>query len=295
MKVLITGANGFLGTHIVQRYQDEHEVYRFGRGNGNEFTGDIVSSIVPFGETFDLVIHCAGKAHSLPKNKLEEDEFFKVNHIGTINLLKALTVNKPKQLVFISTVAVYGMETGDLISESHLLQGQTAYAKSKILAEQEVLSWGDENGVKVLILRLPLIAGVNPPGNLGKMIKGISSGKYLSIAGGRAKRSVVLAEDVAEFLIGNSDGEGIYNLTDGYHPSFRELEIVIAKQLNRKIPISISEGVAELIGKLGDWIPKSPVNSNMIHKMSHDLTFDDQKARNELGWAPRKVVDHFKV
>ncbi|MFT4803176.1 MAG: nucleoside-diphosphate-sugar epimerase [Salibacteraceae bacterium] len=295
MNVLLTGANGFLGKQFVLTYSDKVKLKCLGRGSDNTFQSDIRHHINEFDEIFDQVIHCAGKAHSLPKNELDADDFFAVNHQGTLNLLNSLKNHIPKQFIFISTVAVYGKETGILISEENSLDGITPYAKSKILAENEILRWGKLNNVKTLILRLPLIAGSNPPGNLGKMISGIKSGRYFSIARGIARRSAVIAEDVTQFVLENPNSHGIYNLTDGYHPSFHEIEEVIKEQLGGKKIKTISTSVSKMIGRVGDFIPKSPVNSNIISKMINDLTFDDSKAKNQIGWSPRRVIDAFKI
>ena len=63
----------------------------------------------------------------------------------------------------------------------------------------------------------------NPPGNLNALIEGIKSGKYANIAGGKACRSMVLAEDLSDFIPMVIDKGGTYNLTDGYSPSFFEI------------------------------------------------------------------------
>ena len=71
------------------------------------------------------------------------------------------------------------------------------------------------------------------------MIHGIRNGKYLSIAGGKARKSVLMVQDIANLLPMLIEKGGIYNVCDSYQPSFRELEMVICKQLNKKRPISI--------------------------------------------------------
>src|SRR5690606_24129185 len=101
----------------------------------------------------------------------------------TRNLCRALEGlgNVPKSFIFISSVAVYGLQEGEGVGENHPLNGTTPYAESKILAESWLKQWAAENNVILSILRLPLIVGPNPPGNLGAMINGIKSRKYLSI------------------------------------------------------------------------------------------------------------------
>ncbi|WP_304517204.1 NAD-dependent epimerase/dehydratase family protein, partial [Cecembia rubra] len=192
----------------------------------------------------------------------------------------------------ISTVAVYGREFGIRITEEEPLLGDTPYALSKIRAEEFLQAWGKQHGVKILILRLPLIAGPHSPGNLGKMMQAIPKGRYLSIGGGKARKSMVLASDVAELIVKAEEAEGIYNLTDGIHPSFRELEELICRHYQVALPKILPLGVAKVMGKVGDFLPFSPVNSSIIDKMTLDLIFDDSKVRRELGWRPRSVLDH---
>lgn len=291
MKYLLTGASGFLGRHILAALP-KGAVVTMGRGPENAIECDLASS-VPDLPPVDVVIHSAGKAHMVPKTQEEGEEFFRVNLQGSKNLLQALEDSRalPRQLVFISTVSVYDRESGEMISENHPLEGKSPYALSKIEAEREMERWGKKNGVPVLILRLPLIVGDSAPGNLGRMIRGIQTGRYASIARGKARKSMVLAEDVAELIARVGGQRGVYHLTDGYHPSFNELETAIAAQLHTRIKLKLPIAVAKVLAKIGDLLPFFPVNSRLVDKMSLDLTFDDSRAQRELSWAPRRVLD----
>lgn len=294
MSILLTGSTGFLGKIILDQLKSASvPIQTLGRGRDADFQADLGESL-PDLPPFERVIHVAGKAHVYPKTEAEKQEFFTVNEQGTIHLCQALEKSGtlPKQFVFISTVAVYGREFGMGIQEGEPLRGDSPYALSKIRAEAYLQAWGKEHGVKILILRLPLIAGPHPPGNLGKMMQAIPNGKYLSIGGGKARKSMVLASDVAELIVNANEEEGIYNLTDGIHPSFRELEKVICRHYQVGLPKVLPLVAAKVLGKVGDFLPFSPVNSSTIDKMTLDLTFDDSKARRELGWKPRRVVDH---
>jgi len=176
------------------------------------------------------------------------------------------------------------------------LLGSTPYAKSKILAEELVLDWGKKHDVNILILRLPLIVGQNPPGNLGKMIQAMKAGRYVTIGRGDSRKSMILASNLANFLESlNLDCKGIYNLTDGYHPSFNELEQLFFQQLAMPKPYRIPLGLAKLIGKIGDIIPFSAVKSKTIHKIIKELTFDDTKAVKEINWRPQSILQNFKI
>ncbi|MDZ4839233.1 MAG: NAD-dependent epimerase/dehydratase family protein [Bacteroidota bacterium] len=306
-KYLVTGGVGFLGKYITKSILEAgHICYTLQRTASNEtdiknIVADISKDFFSLGDkTFDVVIHAAGKAHLVPKTEVEAEEFHQVNAEGTRRLLGALNKlpSLPKQFVLISTVSVYGLDTGQLINESQSLNSKEPYGKSKIEAEREAQIWGSKNNVPVLILRLPLIVGYNPPGNLGAMISGIKSGKYLRIGNGEARKSMVLATDVAQVILNNADKAGIYNLTDRNHPNFAELEDQICKVLNLKPVKRINQKQALWLGMAGNAMQRLslpfPINSRTITKIMNPLTFDDSLAVKELNWSPNKVLDHIK-
>lgn len=292
--MLLTGASGFLGTYIKETLSD-FDIITLSRKN-DDISIDLSNGTIKL-PYFDLVVHAAGKAHFVPKTKSESLEFFKVNVIGTANLLKSLeAVSVPKSFVFISSVAVYGKENGNMLGLDTALMAKDPYGHSKIKAEELVLDWCIKNNVICTILRLPLIAGINPPGNLKSMINGIKKGYYFNIGGGKARKSIVLAEDVGKVIPKVAEIGGIYNLTDGYHPSLSELSCLITKQLNKNEPGNIPMWFAEVIAIVGDLLgSKAPINSNKLQKITSDLTFDDSKARKLLGWNPTPVLEGFKI
>ena len=295
MKLLLTGANGFLGKIIVKRLEKKYQIIKLSRNSGDyQFALD--HRVPVFLETFDLVVHSAGKAHFTPKTETEKRRFYEVNVEGTKNLLKGLEpVGILKQFVFISSVSVYGQESGTQIVEEHKLKAKDAYGLSKIEAEELVTKWCIRHNVVCTILRLPLLVGEYPPGNLGAMIKGIEKGYYFNIGGGKAKKSMVLAEDVAEFIPIVAKIGGTYNLTDGYNPSFLELSNKISKQKGKSNPLNLPIFLVKMLGNLGDLFgSKAPINSIKLKKITSDLTFDDMKARKVAGWNPRNVLDWFE-
>jgi nucleoside-diphosphate-sugar epimerase len=297
MNILLTGSNGFLGTVILKYISRDNTITKLSKSKG-EYIISLEKKIPVFFEKFDLVIHAAGKAHSVPKTSLEKQEFFDVNFIGTQNLLLGLEESQsiPKAFIFVSSVAVYGRESGVNISEDDPLLAKEPYGLSKIKAEQLVIEWCKKNNVICTILRLPLLAGANPPGNLGKMIKGIKKGYYFNIAGGRAQKSMVLVSDVAECILKVSEIGGIYNLTDGYHPTFNELSRTISLQLGRKFVPNMSLFFATILAKIGDLIgDRFPLNSCKLAKIISPLTFDDTKAKKAFGWNPIQVLEEFKI
>jgi len=295
-KILITGATGFLGTAITNEFNSK-EVITLGRTTNCTIACDLAQQ-VPSLPMCNVVIHCAGKAHSVPKTKEEQQEFFDVNFQGTKNLLTALENLPiiPKFFVFISSVAVYGAEEGILIKEDHELLAKDPYGVSKIQAEQLISEWCKQHQVTCSILRLPLLVGPNPPGNLSTMIKGIKKGYYFNIAGGKAKKSMVLIDDVSKMIPIMMKVGGIFNLTDGYNPNFLELSNHIAKQLIKSSPLNMPFWVANLLAKAGDVLgDKFPLNSNKLKKITSELTFDDAKARKLLLWKPNEILQKFML
>ena len=287
-----------MGRQVSACLNKEHMLLGFS-GKGGTVQCDLRHQVPRIPAEVQHVIHLAGRAHAVDLKKSGIEEFYQVNVQGTLNLLKGLENSRGtiQQVVYASTVAVYGLAQGENISEKEPKLGTTPYAKSKLEAEGILHKWAEKHGVKLLILRLPLIAGPNPPGNLGVMINALKRNRYLSIGEGAARRSMVMGTDVGRLcsrLKGSEDG--IYNLTDGCHPSIRELEQLICNQLGRSMPRRIPRCVAKAIGSCGDFFGRySPVNSNKIDKLLSTLTFTDSVAKRQLDWNPRSVIDNFTL
>ena len=293
---MLTGGNGYLGSCLRKNLLKDNEIYTLSRGS-SDYNCDLALESPKFNHSFDLVIHSAGKAHSIPVKEVENADFFNVNFNGTLNLLKGLTKPfLPRYFVFISSVSVYGLTFGKNINEETLLLAEDSYGKSKSEAEFIVKKWCDENNVICTILRLPLVVGVNPPGNLGAMIRGIRNGYYFNIGGGHAKKSMVLATDISKFILKAAEVGGTYNLTDGIHPTFNELSKCISRNLDKSFVPNMPLIIANVLAKIGDIIGNAfPINSNKLLKITSTLTFDDSKARISFGWNPTSVLDGFKI
>jgi nucleoside-diphosphate-sugar epimerase len=300
LNILLTGASGFLGKAISQHlaFLQAH-VLTIGRSNTNHIQCDLSLEVPSINKSnIELVIHSAGKAHLIPKNEFERDVFFDVNLKGTINLLKGLQDSNltPNSFVFISSVSVYGLVSGNNITEDEPTIAQDSYGKSKIEAEKVILDWCKKNNVICTILRLPLLVGPNPLGNLKDMIIGIRKGFYFNLSGGNSRKSMVLASDVAKFIPRASEFGGTYNLTDGYHPSFYELSKLIASHYGRKYIPNMPFFIAKILAITGDILGSIfPINSNKLKKITSTLTFDDSKAREAFGWDPTPVLKGFKI
>lgn len=278
MNCFLTGSSGFLGKHILFHLMENG--FQTKSPRRTELLNELEKT-----KAVDLFIHAAGKAHSIKKTEKEVNEFLEIN----CELTKKVTEQIDKSniqlntFVFISTVAVYGIDEGENIDEETSLNGNTPYATSKRMAEEHLQKWANESGVNLVILRLPLIFGENAPGNLGAMERAVKGRYYFQIGKGEAKRSMVHAQQLAEFLPTLIGKSGIFNLTDGEHNSYYNVAMHFAKKHNRRI-INVPLGPIKLIAQVGNLIPKFPLTSYRLAKLSQSLTFCDQKARKELGW-----------
>lgn len=297
MNLLFTGASGFLGNNVRPILEKTYQVVTIGLTSEDNYTVNIAKEVPELKEHCEIVLHAAGKAHVVPRTEEEKKAFYDVNLQGTKNLCAALEKSGiPQAFIFISTVAVYGCEFGSNITEKHPLNGDTPYALSKIQAEEFLTEWCNKHGVILSIIRPSLIAGPNPPGNLGAMIKGIKTGRYLSIGGGKARKSVLMVEDIAHLVPILVKRGGIYNVCDDEQPSFRQLETIICTQLGKKLPISIPFWVAKCMAIVGDCLgKKAPINSLKLKKITESLTFSNEKAKRELGWKPTPVLENFII
>lgn len=297
MKLLLTGSSGFIGNNIKMLLQNKYQLKTLGLSLNDDYNINLSKNIPIIGEKYDIVFHAAGKAHTTPESEAEKKAFFDVNFQGTKNLCTALeNCGVPKSFIYISSVAVYGCEYGENITEETPLNGKTPYALSKIMAEKFLVEWCAKNKVILSIIRPSLVAGPNPPGNLGAMINGIKTRKYVRISGGKARKSVLMVQDIANIVPLLAEKGGIYNVCDSYQPSFRELEELIALQLGKSIPLSIPYPLAKVVAKSGDYLGgNAPINTIKLSKITKSLTFSNEKARKELGWTPLNVLDNFKI
>ena len=276
-KLLFTGGTGFLGKNVRPILDKMYEVTTCGITSDDTIKVNLAKEIPELEQHYDVVLHACGKAHVVPKTEVEKQAFFDVNYTGTVHLCNALEkVGAPNALVFISTVAVYGCEFGELITEEHLLKGDTPYAKSKIQAEKYLTEWCKKYNVA--------------------MVDGVKRGFYMNIAGGKAVKSILMAEDIARIMPALIKKGGVYNVCDTFQPTFGQISESVANQLGKSKPISIPIWMAKCMALVGDLLgEKAPINSYKLEKMTRSLTFSNEKARKELDWEPLDVLTNYKI
>jgi len=199
-----------------------------------------------------------------------------VNVEGTRNLLDGLNASGiiPKQLLFISTIALYGDpmdEAKSVPPYPNRIEAEglvlSPYAWSKWEAERLIEDWCEKNGCNGLIWRLPLIVGDNAPGNLGAMEKAIRKGYYFRIGDSyRRFRFFVEMLELETRLVGLTGKEtGTHNVFSG-KKSYGEFEDEFAAKYGKSIK-SIPITLVRFIAKIGDLLPGFPLNTYRLKKL----------------------------
>lgn len=296
---LITGWNGFFGSVFCSKLEasDKHLV-RCGRVADSDIVADLSLSIPVIDCDIQRVIHTAGVTPG-PNRPINTPKIFSDGNVrGTANLLAGLTEQKPESFVLISSASVYGRTNGELIDESAPLLATSEYAKSKRDSEYLVSEWCDKHGVALTIVRLPLIVGNGAAGALGQLINAIRNNRFVLPGQGNARKSMVLATDVVDWLIQNPTVKGTFNLTDGKDPSYVELCDVITQHFARRkirhMPLLVMK-TAAIVGDAGSFLINKPLPyGSLTHsQLTESLTFSTAAAK-KFGWKPRPVLENTK-
>lgn len=293
-RILLTGATGFLGRCLVRKLNGQ-PVLTLGRSQENDIVCDLGIQIPELPRDISMVIHCAGLAHETGVQSADS-EYQKSHEQGMLHLLKALEKTSVQKIIFISTVAVYGLERGTAIDEGTTLNPHTAYGRYKLAAENILVNWAQVRSISYCVLRPPLIFGEQPPGNLGHLIRAIQKNRYLLIQGVSPQKSMVDVNELAEFIcrhltVMQPQQNGIFNVTDGISPDLHTLSHYLIRKYNpRFIQITLPKWLIRSVARLGDWIPGFPLTTKRLQKLSEPLTFSDQKARQQIGWNGTSVL-----
>ena len=305
-RVLITGANGFIGSHLAQALSDIGcKLNLFDRdinkskfaGEHEVFEGDLFSHecLEKAAKNIDVAFHLAGYVHATPKTEEEKRAVFKINVEGTKNLLDALE-KSAKHVVFFSSMSVYGEDQSESLPEDAPKNPNTPYGQSKLEAENYLKDWGRKNNIITTSLRLSLVYGPGNKGNIYDMIRAIDRGRFLLIGNGRNKRSMVYVKNVVKVALGVAGQEGAngeaFNVTDGIDYTLKEIYETIAGCLGKKPrSLFIPLGLAKSLGRAGDAIgnitgKEMPFSSEILEKLTGTLTFSSRKLQEFLGFEP---------
>lgn len=273
--VLLTGSSGFVGTALI-RSDNFGKILRYKRGNKISLEG------------ISTIIHLAGKAHDL-KNASDASEYYLANTELTKRLFDEFLLSDTKVFITLSSVkAAADSVEGELVEiEPHLCMPKTHYGKSKLLAEEYIISHELPQDKRVFILRPCMIYGKGNKGNLNALYMFISKGLPWPLGGFENKRSFCSIENllfvIRELITRDNIPSGIYNIADEEPLSTNDLVKLIAKSLEKKIKIvKIPYQLVKFIAIVGD-IFKLPINSERLQKLTDSYVVSNQKLVKALG------------
>jgi nucleoside-diphosphate-sugar epimerase len=299
MEILVTGANGFVGSKLVECL-NSFDLTVISRSNNN-FDKDIkvimldLDNILSGSQIqgkYDVVVHLAGRAHitnDLYLNPL--NELRKINKDVTLELARQLAVNGMKRFVFISSIGVNGASTQNRspFTENSKESPHSDYAISKFEAELELKKLAKLMKFELVIIRPPLVYGYNAPGNFGKLVNLVNKQFPLPFGLINNKRSYISVANLTSFIITCMNHPKASNetflISDGTPISTTGLIKKIKKATGSSsillpIPKVFLYSLFTLLGK-----------KNMAVQLLDNLEVDCTKSLNILNWSPIETID----
>lgn len=322
MKVLITGATGYVGREIVAELSGlQVEIIQVGGRNKpsedsvnccaeNFFAADIsdyrtLEVIEKIGRV-DAVIHAAGLAHQF--GETEREKFEAVNVRGTKNTIDLAVKLKARQFILIGSTAVYGIKK-ELeksraqppeieINENAECRPATFYAESKLEAEKAARDICEKNRVALTILRLAPVVGEGSAGNAARLIKAIDGGRFLWVGAGENYKTLIYKRDAARacsrVLLNKKAGTEIFNVAAAPVKMAGFVE-TIAKNLDRRIlPIAIPARLVDSIFLLNrKFFRMKRINEleKTVEKWLSDDVYAARKIADAYGFVPRTSIE----
>ena len=292
MKILITGANGFIGAHLCQELSSRKIGFRATARNANEknyadFVScdlEITESLNPLMDGCDIVVHLAGRAHVTSDDSQERYQI--ANEFVTHQLANAAAQNGISRFVYISSIKVNGESNtpGLPIRSSDTPSPLDNYGRSKLAAEKVLQEICRVNNMEYVIIRPTLVYGKGVKANFSALISAVKRGIPLPIATVKNARSMIGINNLVDLIITTCTNPKAANQTflasDGIDTSTPALVRFIAASLDRRsrifpFPISILRFLASVFGK-----------SSAIDKLTGSLSVDISHTTNTLDWRP---------
>jgi len=299
IKILITGASGFLGKRLLwtlaSRDVELSVAHRHELNNLDVplyVVGELsdLTDWSPAVARQDVVIHLAALAHLIGKDASKAvDDYRRVNVSGTFKLAQQAARAGVKRFVFISSIGVNGHISKRPFSVDEHPHPAGAYAQSKWQAEQALWQIQKETGMEVVIVRPPLVYGPDAPGNFGSLVHWIKQGVPLPLGAIHNKRSLVGIDNLVDLIIRCVDQPSAANQLflagDGEDLSTTELLRGVGKAMGKParlipVPAGALQLGATLLGKRA-----------MAQRLLGSLQVDISKTCELLDWKPPYTVE----
>jgi len=286
--ILITGANGFLGSETArQAVAAGMDVRAVDLGKSpivpgtRYFRADIrePGSLSQALRGVECVVHAAGLAHVFNRRRSKEEDFFIVNERGTKYVAQTAALVNVKHFVLISSVSVYGPTERGSRDESTPLRPEGIYAESKLQAEQRAREIAESSGMSLTILRLTTLYGPGDPGNVARLLASIDRRRFVWVGKGSNLKSLLYVGDAARAIlaVANAAPAGIRAFNVCAPPcSIREVVDQMALALGKKgpalgIPASLALRGAWLIDRLSGRSKGSSTEAAILKFLSDDV------------------------
>ena len=317
MKVFVTGVTGFVGRSLSDSLMDAHcdvtalvrerilllpkEVMQVAGGDLSAWSVKnslFNSKIKQVLQDIDVVIHLAARVHVMADNSNDPlSEFRVVNRDATLVLARMAADAGVKRFIFISSVKV----NGEMTSRDHPFKPDDnyiptdPYGLSKYEAEQGLLALAKETGMKVVIIRPPLIYGPNVKANFASMMKWVNKGIPLPLGAINNQRSLVALENLVGFILHCIDhpkaANEVFLISDGEDVSTTQLLRKVGQALNLQSPSAIKAWLVPVPVSIMTFFAKLLGKGDMVNRLFGSLQVDSSKSRDLLGWEPVITMD----
>jgi nucleoside-diphosphate-sugar epimerase len=309
--VLVTGANGFLGSVLVNDLLESgYDVRALVRNPALPLYRKAVEVIVGdirdpqctkrASAGCDMIVHLAGHAHALDDDHVSDQDYQSINVDGTKHLLAGAVAGGVRQFIFASSVKVFGETTIGSVDESEPPAPQSPYAQSKWVAEQLVASYA-KGSLSTLSLRLPLVYGPTEKGNLYRMIAAIDRGKFPPLPHVQAVRSMLHVKNfvlaVRAVLQSARFLKPMYVVTDTKPYSITEVYDLLRKGLGLPPPFSrVPLWALSVGGQCGDIVQAlfgttAPLSSATLEKLIGQAWYSPESLIRDMGYQPRYAFE----
>ena len=302
-RILVTGANGFVGSRLCRTaFEKGYQIRAVVRQKigAIDSYGDVVevndiSPSTDWSSTLsgvDVVIHLAARVHVMSDSATDPlAEYRRVNVEGTRKLASMAEKAGVKRIVYVSTIKVNGEKTeGSPFREGDIPSPGDPYSVSKWEAEMVLHDLSVRGGIEVVIVRPPLVYGLGVKGNLLRLMQYIHRGYPLPFGGIRNSRSLISLDNLVDILLLSSArtecAGQTFVVSDGEDISTPCLIKKIADAMGKKpklinFPGSVISFAAAIV----------PALKPVADRLTSSLTIDSSKFSNMLQWVPPQTVN----
>ena len=278
MNYLVTGASGFVGSNLLKAFENHDDIKLFAWDRKKAFGKQLIAK--------EGIIHLAGKAHDV-KDVSDSAEYYLVNTDLIKKLFDAFIDSSASTFIYFSSVKACADEVSGILQETDIPNPQTHYGKSKLMAEEYILSKKIPESKRVYILRPCMIYGPGNKGNLNLLFDWVKKGYPWPLGAFDNQRSFCSIENVVfvvkELVTRTDIPSGIYNLADDSPQSTNFIIEMIGEILDKNIKIiNIPRQFIFLLAKFGDTF-RLKLNSERLKKLTESYIVSNKHLIQALG------------